>query len=563
MQKPTDKYSLLLDAIKAHVDTQPDHTACVFQTRGIETAQILTYRELYSAIYDRAQMLLSLGYQHKSLALLYPSGLDFVVNFLACLLAGVVAVPLNVSRNARQFERTIGIIQDANVQAILTTQDTKILLSEQLTQIDSSNSFDLTWITELVSINNALPLPTLQPEDIAFIQYTSGSTSVPKGVIVSHGNIIDNMEAIKSACDHKKGVIVGGWLPQFHDMGLVGHMLHPLYMAGTYIFMPPMNFIQRPSRWLRLISHYRISCSASPNFGYEHCLNLVNDKEDLFELDLSCWKTALNGSEPVRAETMAAFSEKFSQYGFNPQSFFPTYGMAETTLLVSGGPTQTGVSSLTLNKDSFSQGIITEQPAEVAGVSVVNCGRIAADFIVRIVNPNTRMLCSDDEVGEIWIASKSVAKGYLNNPEKTKSDFEAQLIPADGQHYLRTGDLGFVRSNMLYVTGRIKELLIIRGRNIYPYDIEHTCNSYLHASGGNGASVFTYLQGEQVKLAAVVEIKKRILATANQQELVNDLKALVTEQHEISIDKLLVVKPGTIPKTTSGKVKRSACVELI
>lgn len=553
-------YTLLMDAISDHAKTQLNQDACIFQPRGLETAEHLNYQNLYQAVHSRAQLLITLGYQGKSLALLYPAGFDFIVNFLACLYAGVIAVPLNVTRNAQQLERTINIIENANVKAILTTHSTKKLLSEQLSQLAFLGYQKIIWITELDSSQKVSPLPTIKPRDIAFIQYTSGSTSDPKGVIVSHGNIVANMEAISNACNHQKGVIAGGWLPQFHDMGLVGHMMHPLYMAGTYIFMPPMNFIQRPSRWLHLISHYKIACSASPNFGYEHCINFIADKEDLSALDLSCWKIALNGSEPVSAQTMAAFSNKFRPYGFNSASFFPSYGMAETTLLVSGGPTQSGVSTITLDKEKLSQGQLIE--TEV-GANVVNCGAIAPNFIVKIVNPETRRPCKTNEVGEIWVAGDSVAQGYLNNSEKTKSDFQAQLIPADGTQYLRTGDLGFIENNNLYVTGRIKELLIIRGRNLYPYDIERTCNNYQHASGGNGASVFTYEQDSKTKLAAIVEIKKRVLSTASQQALANDIKALVNEQHEIAFDKLLIVKPGTIPKTTSGKVKRSACVELI
>ncbi|WNO60626.1 fatty acyl-AMP ligase [Rheinheimera sp. MMS21-TC3] len=554
------KYVLLMDAIKDYANNQPEHTACVFQTRGIETAKKLTYQELILAVNTRAKLLIYLGYQHKSVALLYPTGLDFVINFLACLLAGVIAVPLNVTRNAKQLERTINIIEDANVQAILTTEDTKIMLSEQLAELLLADSYAVAWITENTAGNDNVSLPNIKPSSLAFIQYTSGSTSNPKGVMVSHDNVVNNMEAIKQACSNKHGVVIGGWLPQFHDMGLVGHMLHPLYMGGTYIFMPPMNFIQRPSRWLHLISHYKIECSASPNFGFEHCVNLISDKEDLSDLDLSCWRVALNGSEPVSETTMSAFAEKFAAYGFNANSFFPTYGMAETTLFVSGGPHSRGVSTVTLDKEPFTQGKIID--AET-GIDIVNCGAIAASLTVKIVNPETLVSCNDNTIGEIWVSGSSVAKGYLNNPIKNQSDFNAQVIPADGKRYLRTGDLGFIKSGMLYVTGRIKELLIVRGRNLYPYDIERTCNSYQFSSGGNGSSVFTYQQDNKIKLAAIIEIKKRALATEDHVQISNDIKSLVFMQHEIAFDKLLLVKPGTIPKTTSGKIKRSACIDLI
>lgn len=560
MQKQLINTTLFMDAICKYAETQPDHLACVFQPRAIDTAQRLSYQQLYQQIEARSQLMVSLGYHNKVVALLYPSGLDFVINFLACLNCGVIAVPLNVTRNAKQLERTIDIIEDANVCAILTTEDTKAQLCDQLQEIVDGRKHNFAWLTERNETALSQNLPVVKASDIAFIQYTSGSTSTPKGVMVSHSNIVDNMKAIETSCGLQKGVVLGGWLPQFHDMGLIGHMLSPLYLGGTYIFMPPMNFIQRPSRWLQLISHYRIFCSAAPNFGYEHCVKLISDREDLTDLDLSCWKVALNGSEPVSAKTMAAFAQKFAPYGFNVQSFFPSYGMAETTLLVSGGPLQSGISVLNLDKNSLSKGLVTQ--VEV-GVDIVCCGEISAHFSLKIVDPDTLQECSKNQVGEIWLSGDSVAQGYLNNPARTKADFQATLASDNAKQYLRTGDLGFVVNNQLYVTGRIKEVLIIRGRNLYPYDIERTCNSYPYANGGNGASVFTYQCGAETKLGAIVEINKRFLATIDKQVMTQDINALVFAQHEISFDKLLVTRPGTIPKTTSGKVKRAACATLI
>lgn len=560
MQKQLINTTLFMDAIRNYGETQPDHLACVFQPRAIDTAQQLSYQQLYQQIEARSQLMVSLGYHNKVVALLYPSGLDFVINFLACLNSGVIAVPLNVTRNAKQLERTIDIIEDANVCAILTTAETKTQLCDQLQEIVDGRKHNFAWLTEQNEAALSQKLPVVKASDIAFIQYTSGSTSSPKGVMISHTNIVDNMKAIETSCGLQKGVVLGGWLPQFHDMGLIGHMLSPLYLGGTYIFMPPMNFIQRPSRWLQLISHYRIFCSAAPNFGYEHCVKLISDKEDLSGLDLSCWKVALNGSEPVSAKTMAAFAQKFAPYGFNAQSFFPSYGMAETTLLVSGGPLQSGVSVLHLDKDSLSKGQVTQ--AQV-GVDIVCCGEISAHFTLKIVDPDTLQECSKNQVGEIWLKGDSVAQGYLNNPVRSKTDFQATLASDNAKQYFRTGDLGFVVDNQLYVTGRIKEVLIIRGRNLYPYDIERTCNSYPYANGGNGSSVFTYQCGTETKLGAIVEINKRFLATIDEQVMAQDINALVFSHHEISFDKLLVTRPGTIPKTTSGKVKRAACATLI
>lgn len=553
-----------VERIAHYAKTRADHPACVFQPRDIDTAESLSYGELYQKVEQRARYLIAKGYQNQSLALLFPAGLDFVVNFIACMAAGAVAVPLNLSRNAQQLERTICVIDDADVKAILTVGETQQVLESQLLEIPALAERQFVWLNEQSVLDEhqaeQIELPQLDMQQLAFIQYTSGSTSAPKGVLVNHLNVVDNQEAIRVGCGHVLGSNVGGWLPQFHDMGLIGHLMQPLYMGGTYVFLPPMNFIQRPSRWLKLISHYKIETSASPNFGYEHCVKLISDREDLSMLDLSCWKAALNGSEPVSADTMRRFCEKFAQYGFDPKAFFPCYGMAETTLFVSGGPRNTGMQVMTVDKDMFEQGVIE---TDEKGLEIVNCGQLSGHFQAKIVNPVTCDECPPNGIGEIWLNGPSVAQGYFNNEEKTEQDFRAQLQTPDGKHYLRTGDLGFIAGGDLYVTGRIKELLIVKGRNIYPYDIERTCNNYQYAAGNSGAAVFTYQDKGETKLGAVVEIKRKFLRDLDEQELVGDLRALIVAQHEVNVDKLMVVLPGVIPKTTSGKLKRNACHTLL
>lgn len=558
--KLTQSTPLLMDVIREHALNEPETIACSFQPRGPETAIHLTYGELINRVESRARLLVRLGYQQKHIALLFPAGLEFIVDFLACMRAGVIAVPLNVTRNAKQFERTLTILEDAKVQVILTTADTQKTLSKQLTAVNGGHESDFIWIDEHYRTLEEIDIAPVSPELVAFIQYTSGSTSSPKGVMVTHGNLIHNMQVMQASCQHPKGAIVGGWLPQFHDMGLVGHMLLPLYLAGRYVFMPPMSFIQRPSRWLKLISQYRIFCSAAPNFGYEHCVNLIRESEDLSDIDLSCWKIALNGSEPVSAVTMQQFSDRFYHLGFDQNAFFPSYGMAEATLFVSGGPQGTGVQSLSLDKASFELGRVEVKPD---GAKVVCCGAINKDFTVRVVNPETFEICRSNETGEVWIAGDSVAVGYLNQTAKTASNFHAKLSNGDATPYLRTGDMGFILDGQLYITGRIKELLIVRGRNLYPYDIERTCRSYRYAAKGNGAAVFTFNRDSKTKLAAVVEVNRQALSDKPLRQLMDDLKALVTEEHEIALDRILVVPPGTIPKTTSGKVKRTACSALL
>jgi len=550
-----------MDQFARHVVNEPSRTACVFQPHGPDSALSLSYGELNQQVLERARLLVERGYRGQPLALLFPAGLDFVVNFLACLAAGVIAVPLNLSRNAQQLERTVRILGDAKTKAILTTAETREQLFEQLAELPAINLGDQAWIDEQqVGAAKDVELPLPAPDELAFVQYTSGSTDLPKGVMVSHANIIDNQLAIQQACGHREGVIAGGWLPQFHDMGLIGHMLQPLFLGGTYVFMPPMKFVQRPRRWLELISHYRIHSSAAPNFGYEHCIKFIGEREDLSGLDLSCWKVALNGSEPVSADTMRIFAERFQPYGFSSTAFFPCYGMAETTLFVSGGPKGVGIETLAFDPAAFDSGRL-QSTGE--GRQVVSCGRITPRMILKVVDPESGRLADEDCIGEIWISGASIAQGYLNNLEISKQQFGARISPCDGHYYLKTGDMGFVRDNKLYITGRIKEMLILRGRNLYPYDIERTCSDHPDAAGNNGASVFTVDSNGQNRLAAIVEIRRHAFLNRNHDELRQELREAVMLAHDVALDQLLLVKPGGIPKTTSGKVRRTACRDLI
>lgn len=555
-----NNHELLCDVIFTHARRQGEALACIFQPYGVETAKKLTYRELHELVFQRAQLLIHRGYMGQPIALLFPNGLDFVVNFLACLASGAIAIPLNLSRNAQQMERTVAILDDAGVETILTTSAARVQLEQQLHEIPELSGRSWIWIDEYQSEPTDIALPVFSPNQLAFIQYTSGSTSLPKGVMVNHANIVDNQKAIQEAYNHQEGLIVGGWLPQFHDMGLIGLMLQPLFLGGTYVFMPPMNFVQRPLRWLELISHYRIHSSASPSFGYKHCVKYIKDSEDLSHLDLSCWEVALNGSEPLNLDTMEAFSTRFQQYGFDSKAFSPCYGLAESTLFVSGSAPGMGVQTLTLEEESFERGKVKEADR---GKTLVSCGLISSHFNVHIVDPDSTEVCEQGEIGEIWVSGASVAQGYWKNAEKTEECFYAQLKQPDGKYYLRTGDMGFIHEKMLFVTGRIKEMLIIRGRNLYPYDIEHTCNNYRYASGNNGASVFTIDVDHEPKLAAVVEIQRQPFQGCDHGELIRDLQEAVMACHDIVFDYLVLVKPGTIPKTSSGKIKRAACRNLI
>lgn len=539
-------------------EAQPDARACVFQTRGPETAEILSWGELRQKVLDRASLLLEHNLASKPVALIFPTGNEFVIDFLACLYAGAIAVPLKLSRNQQQFHRILDIMAGTGISAVLTTADCRAFLQEALQNVPGDLQ-SLLWLDDQAVAETVREPEQVKPDQLAFIQYTSGSTSRPKGVMVTHANILDNQRAIQQACQHQPGLVGGGWLPQFHDMGLIGQMMQPLYLGGTYVFMPPRSFIQRPRRWLELISHYRLQSSASPDFGYQHCVNFISEGEDLSGLDLSCWKIALNGSEPVNRATMDTFQQKFASYGFKASAFFTCYGMAETTLFVSGGAPNTGVKTATFEAEDFQTGIL--KPADT-GTQVVSCGVISPVFDLRIVNPDTFEECADNEIGEIWLHGDSVAAGYWNNSSQTQKSFRARIKGGDGRHYLRTGDLGFVGDNELYVTGRIKDLIIIRGRNLYPYDLERTCNGYRHASG-SGTAVFSVEQNGRSQLAAIVELSKPAFAKGDLAEMEFDIRGLVMDTYDVALDIVCLVKPGTIPRTTSGKIRRVKCQAIL
>jgi len=539
-------------------ETQPDATACIFQTQGPETAQKLSWGELRRKVLERASLLLAHNLAAKPVALIFPTGIEFVIDFLACLYTGTIAVPLKLSRNLQQFSRALNIMEDAGVAAVLTTAKARAFLQDALQTVPREIQ-PLLWLDEHAVAESVMAPEPVKASQLAFIQYTSGSTSRPKGVMVTHANLLNNQRAIQQACQHQQGLIGGGWLPQFHDMGLIGQMMQPLYLGGTYVFMPPMSFIQRPRRWLELISHYRLQSSASPNFGYDHCVRCIIDGEDLSGLDLSCWKVAGNGAEPVNRASMEAFQQKFAAYGFKPSAFFPCYGMAETTLFVAGGAANTGVKTATFDTEAFEAGML--KPANT-GTEIVSCGVISPVFDLRIVNPDTLEECADSVIGEIWIHGNSVADGYWKNGAQTQKSFRATIQGGNGRHYLRTGDLGFICDNELYVTGRIKELIIIRGRNLYPYDIERTCNSYRHASG-HGAAVFAVEQEGRSQLAAIVELNKPAFIDGDLAEMEFDIKGMVMDTCDVALDILHLVEPGTIPRTTSGKIRRVKCQSIL
>jgi acyl-CoA synthetase (AMP-forming)/AMP-acid ligase II len=410
--------------------------------------------------------------------------------------------------------------------------------------------------------------PDVSGETLALLQYTSGSTGSPKGVAVTHDNLLENQRMIAKGFGHSDETVFVGWLPMHHDMGLIGNVLQPLYLGIPCTLMAPEDFAQKPVRWLRAISRYHGTTSGAPNFAYELCVKRVSE-EQREGLDLSCWKIAYNGAEPIQAGTMERFVQAFQPHGFREESFYPCYGLAEATLFVTGGLSGAPPVTFAFDGKALEERRVAKAGDDSSGARrLVGCGRPWKGLKVMAVNPETLIACGPDEVGEIWISGASVAQGYESQPEASEATFRAHLADTEEGPFLRTGDLGFVRDGELFVTGRLKDLIIIRGRNHYPQDIEWTVGlSHPFLRPGCGAAVTVEEKGEDDRLVIIQEMdRKGAAALASQgpqaaEELSMAIRAAVVRQHGLRVHDLVLIHPGTLPKTSSGKVRRRASCE--
>ncbi|NER49124.1 MAG: fatty acyl-AMP ligase [Symploca sp. SIO1A3] len=548
----------LLDILQQRARQQRDNRAYIFLQNGETESGSLTYGELDTQAKVIASYLQS--YRGERALLLYPSGLEFIAAFFGCLYAGVIAVPVYPPRRNQKLSRLLAIANDAQAKIALTA--TSILTDLDQRWSDQSALAPLKLIaTDTIAANlREFELQPVAPENLAFLQYTSGSTGDPKGVMVTHGNIIHNQQLIKQAFGHSERTIFVGWLPLFHDMGLIGNVLQPMYLGIPCILMPPLEFMIKPIRWLKAISKYRATTSGGPNFAYDLCVKKIKP-EQLTDVDLSSWDLAFNGAEPLRVETLEQFGKKFTQCGFRYNAFYPCYGMAETTLLATGGdkkqkPVIQGVLARELERNSVESSEISWQETQL----LVGCGRpYRFDKKVIIVNPDSFSRCSQEQVGEIWVAGGSVATGYWNRPSATKETFQAYLKDTGEGPFLRTGDLGFLLNGELFVTGRLKDVLIIRGGNYYPQDIELTVQKSHQALRANsGAAFMVELKGAK-RLIVVQEVERSYLRKLDVDEVLGNIRQAVTAEHALQIYTTVLVKPGSIPKTSSGKIQRYAC----
>ncbi len=574
----------LVGILDQRAEQTPNQLLYRFLTDGTPaTAQGLTYAELRQRAQAIAVLLQELRCQGQPVLLLYPAGLDYITAFFGCLYAGALAVPAYPPRPNRSLDRIQAIVEDTGATVALTDGDTLEKMERQLLQAPGLKALYCLNTDGLdTSLASAWRPHHPAPDHLALLQYTSGSTAAPKGVMVSHGNLWHNSELISRRFGNTASSRGVSWLPPYHDMGLVGGILQPLYVGAEMTLMAPVAFLQRPLHWLAAIAHYQATTSGAPTFAYDLCVRKTTP-EQRQALDLSSWQLAFTGAEPIHPDTLRAFASAFAPSGFRLESFYPCYGMAETTLMVTGEVLGQAPTHLVLDANALegnrvsvldqadlaevdlaavSQAEIIAAPRQV---KLVSCGQADRPDQVWIVDPETHRPCPPDRVGEIWVRpSPSLAQGYWRRPTATQETFQAELAEGQAGYFLRTGDLGFLRGGNLYVTGRLKDLIIIRGRNHYPQDIEATVMA-AHPALTRGACAAFALRldgpnperGEQ--LVIVQELERSALRSLDGEAVLAAIRRRVAEQHDVQVGAIALLRPNAIPKTSSGKIQRHRC----
>ncbi|MEH2207716.1 MAG: aminotransferase class I/II-fold pyridoxal phosphate-dependent enzyme [Nostoc sp.] len=551
----------LIDLLCQRVKNQPHQPAYIFLQDGEIETNRLTYQELENKVKAIAAHLQSFSSPGDRALLLYPPGLDFITGFFACLYAGIIGVPAYPPKRNQKLSRLQAIVRDADATLLLTTADISQLIEQN--GVEEPAFTQLHWVfTDSVATtpDDFTPL-VVEHNTLALLQYTSGSTGTPKGVKVSHGNLIHNCTVIRECFEETSESLGLSWLPPYHDMGLVGGILQPLSAGFPVIFMPPMAFLQNPIRWLKGISNYKVTVSGGPSFAYELCTQNLKP-EQLENLDLSSWEIALNGGEPIQAETIESFNKLFSPYGFRPRTFQTCYGMAETTLLVTGVKKAEVPTIKVCDAKALEQNQVVSCDSDRLYRKLVSCGHPWLNQIVAIANPVSLTKCEAGQVGEIWVAGESVTQGYWNRSEETQKTFGAYLADTGEGPFLRTGDLGFWEDEAgLFITGRLKDLLVIRGRNHYPQDIEQTVEISHPGLAFHSSAAFTVEMDGSDCLIVVSEVKRTYLRNLNVDEVVKAIRKEVLREHDLQVYRILLLKPGTLPKTSSGKIQRLICRE--
>lgn len=558
-----NNFASLVELLKHRAHVQPNDLAYQFLIDGKKEGNAYTYAELNQWARAIAALLQQQQSQGERALLLYPQGVEVVAAFCGSLYAGVIAIPVpppDAGRLKRTLPRLREIVKDAKATIVLS--NARIIELIQNSGLDFPEFNSMRWVdTETVDLALAAQWqePTINKDALAYLQYTSGSTSTPKGVMLSHHNLLHHCEYLRRSCGYSPNGPTVTWMPYFHDYGLVEGLMQPLFNGAPCYIMAPLAFVKRPLRWLQAIQKYGATHSQAPNFAYDLCIRRIKPSQRE-GLDLSSWISAGNAAEPINPRVMREFFEAYKDYGFSWESFAPAYGLAEATLLVSSTPPGQAPNILALEASELEQGkIIEASPNASYTREAVSCGPLVCETTVAIVNPETLVRCDTDEVGEIWISDPGVAQGYWQRPDATRETFEARIQNEGATRYLRTGDLGFLRDGELYITGRIKDLIIIRGTNHYPQDIEWTVQQTSPLLRPDYGACFSIIEEGEEQLVVVQEVERAHQQTLNSEEIIAEIRQAISEAHELQVHAVALVKSGNVHKTSSGKIQRRQC----
>ncbi len=547
----------LVDLFEWRVGQAADATAYAFVRDDLSLVKSITYAELSQSVHALAAYLSSRSAPGSRVLLLYGPGFEFVRAFWACVMAGLVAVPVSSpdpSRIKGAITRLRSIMSDADASLVLT--DSHGL--ELAASVDGTDA--RAWVaTDAIKDEVArFQSAKVAPNDLCYLQYTSGSTSTPRGVMISHANALANLSGLSHTQQPNRGSRLLSWLPHFHDYGLVYGILWPLYAGMPAYLMSPLTFLRRPLRWLEAIDHFAITFSGAPNFAYASCLQALARRPS-WSAHLESWQVASCGAEPIQAATMSGFVSAFKVHGFGSAALAPAYGLAETTLLACGRPHGTPATLSHFDSAMLSQSRVLEATPGAAGSSrLVSSGRAIPGMTVRVVDPITLQPAPADAIGEIWLAGSSVGQGYWNKPEATASNFGQPLGDAPGFAFLRTGDLGFIHQGEVFITGRLKDMVIVHGRNIYPQDVEWTVE---HAAVGlrAGYGAVFGVDGDDGEKLVVVQEVERSSQSGDLAAIAQAIRSAIAQAHELPVHAIALVRAGAVPRTTSGKIQRQAC----
>jgi acyl-CoA synthetase (AMP-forming)/AMP-acid ligase II len=552
------EFATVLEVLEQRAKVHGERTAFLFLEEGESEEGRLSFAQLYERHRAMARALRREGLEGKRVLLFYLPGLDFVTAFFGCLAAGAVPIAVNPPLPTERTSRIQAIVEDAGAEAVLTAGNLQPILQSWLEQDERLARLPLISTDALAEAADGPEPHRPTREDLAFLQYTSGSTTSPRGVRVGHDNLMANLECIRHTIQLDERSVSVTWLPCFHDMGLINGVLEPVYAGCQSVMMSPLAFIRRPRRWLEAISRYRGTHSGGPNFAYDLCLRKIpaHEREGL---ELGSWRQAYLSAEPIRGETLKRFHEAFAAQGFQYKAFYPCYGLAEATLAVTGGDLESEPLLLSIDNTAVEQGRVAEvAPGTPGSLLVVGCGSAGLDTEVLLVDPETRQRVAPERIGEVWVRGPGVARGYLGRPEESRESFEARLDTGEGP-FLRTGDLAFKRGEEVFIVGRLKDVIIIRGRNYHPHDLEWTVGQSHPALRAGCAAAFLLEEDGKQKLIVAQELQREHQEAAPLEEMIGQIRQAVSEQHGLQLHSAVLVRPGGIPRTSSGKIQRRQC----